>query len=154
MNFINFLNKENIFVSDYYEDTDSFYVDFAFFLKERGIIKDKKKVKRLFIKRENIQSTAIGKGAAAPHIFSDEFSEFTLSIALIKNGVDFKAPDGGKVFLIFLIMSDEKDVGMHLKTLAHIARLVKTTDVVKCVKETKHAEEIFKAILKKEKLIQ
>ena len=154
MNFINFLNKKNIFVSDYYEDTDSFYVDFAFFLKERGIIKDKKRVKRLFIKRENIQSTAIGKGAAAPHIFSDEFSEFTLSIALIKNGVDFKAPDGGKIFLIFLIMSDEKDVGMHLKTLAHIARLVKTTDVVNCVKETKHAEEIFKAILKKEKLIQ
>ena len=154
MNFKNFLNKENIFVSDYYEDTDSFYADFALFLKERGIIKDKKKVKRLFIKRENIQSTAIGKGAAAPHIFSDEFSEFTLSIALIKNGVDFKAPDGGKIFLIFLIMSDEKDVGMHLKTLAHIARFVKTTDIVSCVKKSKNAEEIFKTILKKEKLIQ
>ncbi len=153
MNFMNFLDKENIFISDYYEDTDSLYADFAHFLKQKGIIKDKEKIKRLFIKRENIQSTAIGKGAAAPHIFSDEFSKFILLIAFIKNGMDFKSPDGEKVFLVFLIMSDEQDIGMHLKTLAHIARFVKTTDVVTCVKKSKNAQEIFNTIIEKEKLI-
>ncbi len=153
MNFMNFLDKENIFISDYYEDTDSLYADFAHFLKEKGIIKDKEKIKRLFIKRENMQSTAIGKGAAAPHIFSDEFSKFILSIAFIKNGMDFKAQDEGKVFLVFLIMSDEKDIGMHLKTLAHIARFVKTTDIVNCAKKSKNAQEILNIIIEKEKLI-
>ena len=107
----------------------------------------------MFIKRENIQSTAIGKGAAAPHIFSDEFSEFVFSIALIKKGMDFKAPDGEKVFLIFLIMSDERDVGLHLKSLAHIARLVNSTEIVENIKNVKDEDEVHQIIVKNEKLI-
>ena len=124
------LKEENIFIGDFYPDTDSFYADYCGFLVKRGIIKNNEEVKRLFIKRENLSSTAIGKGAAAPHIFSTEFAEFLFSIAYIKNGVDFKAPDGGSVYLVFLIMSDQQDVSLHLKTLGCIAHLIKNSDVV------------------------
>ncbi|MCP5050273.1 MAG: PTS sugar transporter subunit IIA [bacterium] len=153
MNLAELLTKENIFIAGSYNDTDSFYSDFSAFLKQKGIINEKENVKRLFVKRETVHSTAIGKGAAAPHIFSPEFSEFLLSVALVKEGVDFKAPDGQKVYLVFLIMSDERDVGRHLKTLAHIARLVSSTDVVENVKEAAGADEVYAAILENEKLI-
>lgn len=153
MNLQTILKEENIFIADSYKDTDTFYSDFAVFLKERGIIKDNDKVKRLFIKRENVQSTAIGKGAAAPHIFSDEFASFTFCLGLIREGMDFKAPDEGPVHLIFLIMSDDRDVGLHLKTLAHIARLVNSTDIVTAVTKAEDAASIFKIVGESEKLV-
>jgi nitrogen PTS system EIIA component len=155
MNLAEILKKENIFIADSFQNTDHFYSSYCDFLIKKGIIKNKKEVKRLFIKRENLQSTAIGKGAAAPHIFSPEFSQFLFSIAFIKKGVDFKAPDQNPVHLVFLIMSDERDVGMHLKTLAHIGRLIKCTDVVDSMKnlENPNLDEIYKILLEKEKSV-
>ncbi len=155
MNLAEILNKENIFIAETFENTDLFYSAYSGFLVQRRIIKNKKEIKRLFIKRENLQSTAIGKGAAAPHIFSPELSQFFFSIAFIKNGVDFKAPDQGNVYLVFLIMSDERDVGLHLKTLAHIGRLVKCTDVVDEMKKLQNlnVDEIYNILLEKEKSV-
>ncbi|MCK4836159.1 MAG: PTS sugar transporter subunit IIA [Candidatus Aminicenantes bacterium] len=153
MNLAVLLKKDNIFIREGYQDTDNFYNDFSFFLKRNEIINNNDKVKRLFIKRENVQSTAIGKGAAAPHIFSDEFAKFTFCMALIKNGIDFKAPDEKKVFLVFLIMSDEREVGSHLKALAHIARLVSSTDIVEAIKKTSTPDEVLTIFKKKDQLI-
>lgn len=153
MNLARLLKKEHIFIAESFKDTGDFYSGFAKFLKEKGIINDWKTIKRLFIKREKVQSTGIKKGAAAPHIFSDEFSEFLFSLALIKKGLDFKAPDEEKVFLVFLIMSNERDVGLHLKSLAHIARLVRSTDIVEEVKKAGSSDEIFDILMAKEKLV-
>jgi len=150
MNLKDYLDPGNIFDCREYPDTDTFYADFARFIKERGHIRDSEKVKRLFIRRENVQSTAIGKGAAAPHIFSDEFSGFFVAIARIRSGMDFKAPDNQPVFLVFLIMSDDRDVGLHLKSLAHIARLVNDTGIVEEIRDAENAEEVYRLILEKD----
>ena len=66
MNLATHLRKDLIFIADTYEDTDSFYADYASFLKEKGVIEDSDAVKRLFVKREGVHSTGIKKGAAAP----------------------------------------------------------------------------------------
>ncbi|MCP4220429.1 MAG: PTS sugar transporter subunit IIA [bacterium] len=144
------LKKEHIFIADKYEDTDGFYADYALFLKEKGLVKDSDVVKRLFIKRENVHSTVIDKGAAAPHIYSGQFSEFIFSLAYFKQGADFKAPNNGKVYLVFLIMSDERDVALHLKSLSHIARLVRSTDIVEAIKKAESADDIYALITEKE----
>ena len=155
MNLAEILKKENIFIGDSYTGTDSFYADYCGFLMARGIIENKEEVKRLFIKRENLNSTAIGKGAAAPHIFSAVFKEFLFSFAYIKNGVDFKTPDEGRVYLVFLIMSDERDVALHLKMLGRITHLIKDTDVVDRMKEVPEPgpEEIYALLAEREKLV-
>lgn len=147
------LKKETIFIADSYEDTDNFYGAYSTFLKEKGIVESSETVKRLFVKRENVQSTGIKKGAAAPHIFSDQFSEFIFSLALVREGMDFKAPDEEKVFLVFLLMSGERDVGLHLKSLAHIARLVRCTDIVEAAKNAQSADELYNILIEKEQLI-
>ncbi len=147
------LKKETIFISDFHENTDDFYSAYASFLKEKGIIANSETVKRLFIKREYVQSTGIKKGAAAPHIFCDEFSEFIFSLALIRKGMDFKAPDEENVFLVFLLMSGERDVGLHLKSLAHIARLVRGSDIVEAAKKAQSVDELYRVLAEKEKLL-
>jgi mannitol/fructose-specific phosphotransferase system IIA component (Ntr-type) len=153
MKLAKYLKTENIYTTDACKDTGSFYGEFSLFLKERGLIDDAKKVKRLFVKRESIQSTGIGKGVATPHIFSSEFSAFLLAAALIRCGLDFKAPDGRDVQLVFLIMSDDRDIGLHLKTLAHIARLTAGTDIIDGLKNVRSAAEIYDLLMEKEKAI-
>jgi mannitol/fructose-specific phosphotransferase system IIA component (Ntr-type) len=153
MKLAKYLKVENIYLTDSCKDTGSFYGEFSLFLKERGLIDDVKKVKRLFVKRESIQSTGIGKGVATPHIFSGEFTDFLLAAAMIRCGLDFKAPDGRDVQLLFLIMSDDRDIGLHLKTLAHIARLTAGTDIIDGLKNARSAAEIYGILIEKEKAI-
>lgn len=153
MKLAHYLKKENIYISDTSKDTSHFYGEFSQFLKEKGIIGDARKVKRLFVKRESVHSTGIGKGVATPHIFSDEFADFFLAMAVIRKGLDFKAPDGRNVHVIFLIMSDDRDIGLHLKTLAHIARLTNSFDIVPSLKDAGDAAEVYDLILEKEKAL-
>jgi mannitol/fructose-specific phosphotransferase system IIA component (Ntr-type) len=156
MNLADLLKKELIFMADGYDSTDAFYADYTAFLKNMGIIQDKENIKRLFVKRENIHSTAIGKGAATPHIFSNEFkgSDFVFSIALIKNGLDFKAQDQQLVYVVFLIMSDERQVSRHLKTLSRIARLVNSTEIIQDIKNATSPDHIQTAMFENEQLIK
>jgi len=153
MKLAKFLKAENIFLTENSKDTGSFYGEFSIFLKEKGLIEDARKIKRLFVKRESIQSTGIGKGVATPHIFSSEFSAFLLAVAFIRDGLDFKAPDGRIVQLVFLIMSDDRDIGLHLKTLAHLARLTAGTDIIQGLKNARSATEIYDILMEKEKTI-
>jgi len=153
MKLANYLKKENIYICDTCKDTGHLYGDFAHFLKEKGMIADARKVKRLFVKRESVQSTGIGRGVATPHVFSDEFSEFFLAMALVRKGIDFMAPDGKDVHLVFLIMSDDRDIGLHLKTLAHLARLTASCDLVAALRDARNEAEALQLILDKEKAI-
>jgi mannitol/fructose-specific phosphotransferase system IIA component (Ntr-type) len=153
MKLASYLKKENVYLCDTCKDTNHLYGDFAHFLKERGVIADARRVKRLFVKRESVQSTGIGRGVATPHIFSDEFSEFFLAMALVRQGIDFKAPDGKLVHVIFLIMSDDRDIGLHLKTLAHLARLTGSCDLVAALKDARDDAGAFDLVLEKEKAI-
>jgi mannitol/fructose-specific phosphotransferase system IIA component (Ntr-type) len=50
-------------------------------------------------------------------------------------------------------MSSERDVGMHLKSLAHIARLVRGTDIVAAAKKTQTPDELYQVFGEKENLI-
>ncbi|HDP94779.1 MAG TPA: PTS sugar transporter subunit IIA [Candidatus Aminicenantes bacterium] len=154
MNLNDYLDAMDVFDCEEYANTDQFYAAFARFLKERNHISQPEKIKRLFIRREKVQSTAIGKGAAAPHIFSDEFSRFFICVARIRKGMDFQAPDGKPVFLVFLIMSDDRDVGLHLKSLAHIARMVDNTDIVEATRTVANAKEIYRVLIQKDELIR
>ncbi len=146
MHLSDLIDNRHLFIADSFDNTDSFYAEYANFLKDNDIIKDPDKIKRLFIKREGVHSTAIGKGAAAPHIYSEEFSQFIFSIAIIKKGLDFKAPDKGKVYVVFLIMSDDHDVPRHLKTLSFIAKLVSDTNIIDELSKCNTPEDIAKIL--------
>jgi len=155
MKIADYLKKENVFTTldTKYESTTAFYSDFSLFLQERKIIPDPMRIKRLFIKRESLQSTGIGRGAAAPHVYADDFSEFLLALSFVRKGIDFKSPDNQPVYLIFLLMSTEAEVSLHLKMLSRVAKLVGGTDIVSAVRNARSTEEICELIAEREKLI-
>ena len=94
---------------------------------EKGIIKDQVAVLESLLERERIQSTAVGSGIAIPHCFTDEIADLAIVVARAPGGIAFDSFDGRPTHVVFLLMGNRQEHGLHLKALARIARLIKST---------------------------
>jgi len=104
-------------------------------------------------KREQMLSTAIGKGIAIPHPRnpSDElFKKASIIIGLSKKGVDFDAPDKHKVKLFF--MTCAPDVVFHLNLLSKIAKLIEDEAIIKKIMIARNKSDIVKLLLESERM--
>jgi len=97
---------------------------------DRGIIKDQAAVLERLLERERIQSTAVGSGIAIPHCFTDEIADLVIVIARAPAGIAFDSFDGRPTHVVFLLMGNRQEHGLHLKALARIARLIKSTSFI------------------------
>jgi PTS system nitrogen regulatory IIA component len=77
------------------------------------------------LKREELGTTAIGKGVAVPHCRAKGIASPALLLGLSADGVPFEAVDGKPSCVFFLLVSPEDNPGSGLGVLAAIARLVR-----------------------------
>lgn len=75
--------------------------------------------------RERLGSTGIGDGIGIPHGKLTGIDDIVIVVARSERGVDFEALDGQPVHAIFLVLAPAHVVGVHLRVLAHISRLLK-----------------------------
>ena len=75
--------------------------------------------------RERLGSTGFGGGVAIPHGKLDGLDRVYALVARLAAPVDYKAIDGGRVDLVFLLMSPPNAGAEHLKALAVVSRLVR-----------------------------
>jgi len=94
---------------------------------EKGIVKNPAAVLESLLERERIQSTAVGSGIAIPHCFTDEVADLVITVARAPGGIAFDSFDGRPTHVVFLLMGNRQEHGLHLKALARIARLIKST---------------------------
>jgi mannitol/fructose-specific phosphotransferase system IIA component (Ntr-type) len=73
--------------------------------------------------REDLLSTGVGRGVAIPHAFCDRLDRVVAMFARSRAGIEFEALDGGRVNFVVLFLVPKSAYGMHLHTLAAIARL-------------------------------
>jgi len=107
---------------------------------------NKKALLKAMVEREALGSTGIGNGVAIPHAKIKEVKDFILVFARKAVGLDFGALDGEKTYLFFALASPQEKVGMHLKILADISRLVKDKFIVERLRKARDKKEIIKAI--------
>lgn len=72
--------------------------------------------------REELQGTATGNGVAIPHARLPDLKRPVLVFGRSVAGIDWDAPDGLPVHLIFLLLSPEREGGLQLQILAALAR--------------------------------
>ena len=77
------------------------------------------------LKREELGTTAIGKGVAVPHCRAKGLKSPALLLGLSPDGVAFEAVDGKPSHVFFLLVSPEDNPGAGLRLLAAIAGLVR-----------------------------
>ena len=144
--------KENLIDLDLQEKKKSrIMLKLVDLVAKSGKLKNKKAFLRAILEREKLGSTGIGNGVAIPHGKSKATKDFVLAFAKSKEGVDFGALDGEKVYLFFVLASPQESVGGHLKILARISNLIKDKFLVELLKRTESKKEIIKIISSHEK---
>jgi mannitol/fructose-specific phosphotransferase system IIA component (Ntr-type) len=116
----------------------------------KGIIKDQAAVLERLLERERIQSTAVGSGIAIPHCFTDEIADLVIVVARAPGGIAFDSFDGRPTHVVFLLMGNRQEHGLHLKALARIARLIKSTEFIDRVVAATSVEEMVRAFEEEE----
>ncbi len=111
---------------------------------------DRDKVIRVLHNREKLGSTGIGDGVAIPHGKLEGVPELMLAFGRSRKGVDFETMDGQPAHLFFLLIAPEESVGIHLKTLARISKLLKDGSVRQKLLEAADQTAIYQAILDEE----
>ncbi len=75
--------------------------------------------------REKLGSTGLGQGVAIPHGKIEGLERIYGLFARIAEPVDYKAIDGRKVDLVFLLLSPPDSGAEHLRALAAISRVIR-----------------------------
>ncbi|MGO9310872.1 MAG: PTS sugar transporter subunit IIA [Spirochaetia bacterium] len=116
----------------------------------RGYLRDEQDVYAKLMERESIQSTAVGNGIAIPHCFTDDVPDLIIAVARSPGGLDFDSFDGKPTHVVFLLMGNREEHSLHLKALARIARLIKSTAFIEKIVASSTVEDMVQAFEQEE----
>lgn len=77
------------------------------------------------VERERMGSTGFGNGVAIPHGKVDGLTRIYGMLVRLAEPLDYKAIDGKKVDLVFLLLSPPDAGAAHLKALAAVSRAIR-----------------------------
>ena len=98
---------------------------------------DLESIIKAIMKREDLGSTGIGRGMAAPHTKHPSVNRLVGTVAVSHEGVDFESLDGEPVQLFFLLVSPPDRPGDHLRALENISRQLRDETFCRQLKSAK-----------------
>jgi nitrogen PTS system EIIA component len=88
----------------------------------QGLVKSGAELFQRLWEREQLGTTGIGSGIAIPHCKLAGLARGIVAVGMVPEGVDFGAPDGRPVKVLFLVVSPSGAPAEHLQVLAAISR--------------------------------
>ena len=95
------------------------------------------------LQRERLGSTGVGDGVAIPHGKLAKCPQIFGVFARLDRAIDFDAPDGLPVDLIFLLIAPESAGADHLKALAMGARLLRNAATAAQLRATRDPAALY-----------
>ena len=89
-----------------------------------GAISDRNELLRVITEREKLMSTGIGHGVALPHGKTKVASSSLAALATLHTPVGFDSLDDEPVSIVLMLVGTEGNVGVHLRLLSRISRMV------------------------------
>lgn len=96
--------------------------------------------------REKLGTTALGHGVAIPHGRAASCKEVTAVFILLDNAIDYDAPDGELVDIVFAILVPEKATPDQLKYLAKIAKVLSQQSITSQIRHAHCADALYDII--------
>ena len=93
-------------------------------LAASGKVSDVDQLRRVIFEREKLMSTGIGHGVALPHGKTNVVTSSIAALATLRSPVDFDSLDDKPVSIIIMLVGTEGNVGVHLRLLSRISRMV------------------------------
>ncbi len=126
------------------------YKELVSHLASEHHLKDKEKLVRAILEREESASTFLPMGIAIPHARIPEVDDILVVMGVtphdIKDTAKDSAPLTANVFCMFFSPTEDKEFGRHLKLLARIAAVFSDTKLVPELSKLSSAEEVFERI--------
>lgn len=110
-------------------------------------IKDRAELSKEILKREELMSTAIGRGIAIPHVRLASVTDLVMAIGICKTPLtDFGALDDEPVNLMIMIAAAHNQHSYYLKTISHISSILKQDDLRNAILNAKTQQDAYKVL--------
>ena len=98
--------------------------------------------------REDKMSTGVKKGIAVPHARLNTVEGVKGVIGISRKGLDYDALDGEPVYVVFMLLSSDKDAALHLRVLKRLAQLLDDPDFCKTLMNQRDSESCYNVVCK------
>ena len=151
MSLIEHIDKKSIMIDVQETDKEKLLSKMIERLDECLLLENKEAAENAVMAREQLMSTGVGNGIAIPHAKTDAVKKIVLSVATLKNGINYKSVDKKKVFVVFMLISPKDAASENLKVLTVIAKILRDNPhfIEKLIK-AEEANEIIELIAKEE----
>ncbi|NLM00711.1 MAG: PTS transporter subunit EIIA [Treponema sp.] len=100
------------------------------------------------LKREELMSTAIGRGIAIPHVRLSSVTDLVMSVGISKTDIiDFQAIDDTPVRLLFMIAAAYNQHAYYLQTLSFFSAKLKSKELRDALINATTAEEVYNLLI-------
>ena len=107
-------------------------------------IKNASELTAEILKREELMSTAIGKGIAIPHVRLSSVTDLVMAVGVCRKPIsDYQTIDDTPVDLLFMIAAAYNQHSLYLKTISHFCGKLKQDGLHESIVSAKDANEVF-----------
>ena len=118
------------------------------FVSEYGCDEDEEaEIRKAVFDREELCSTGLENGIAIPHAKLDSFKQTVVALGVGEKDIDYGSSDGSKTGIYFLVLGSAANPSDHVMVLAQIAKLAKSTALLKAIRNAKSGKEIADLVL-------
>ncbi len=112
-------------------------------------VKNAQELSMEILKREELMSTAIGRGIAIPHVRLPSVTDLVMSVGICRNDIiDFQAIDDVPVRLLFMIAAAYNQHSYYLQTLAFFSSKLKNQELRDSLLYVKDSMEAYELLTK------
>ncbi len=147
----NIISLDRIIFLDYPSKRDAL-IKLAENLSTAPQIKNKEELISEIIRREELMSTAIGKGIAIPHVRLNSVTDLVVSIGISRcDIVDFQTLDDVPVRLLFMIAAAFNQHAYYLQTLSFFSARLKVVELRDGLLNCKNTQEAYDLLIKQDR---
>ncbi|HBS26290.1 MAG TPA: PTS sugar transporter subunit IIA [Gammaproteobacteria bacterium] len=95
------------------------------------------------MERERLGTTALGKGVAIPHCRLADMEQASIALVKIDTGINYDAPDGLPVDILFALVVPEESTEEHLEILATLAELLSDSQFLARLRDQHEAASLY-----------
>jgi PTS system nitrogen regulatory IIA component len=111
-------------------------------------VKNRQELAMEILKREELMSTAIGRGIAIPHIRLSSVTDLVVSVGINRADiVDFQPLDDEPVHLVFMIAAAYNQHAYYLQTLSFFSARLKNRELRDSLLAAQKPEEVYSLLL-------
>jgi PTS system nitrogen regulatory IIA component len=108
-------------------------------------VKNRQELTQEILRREELMSTAIGRGIAIPHIRLSSVTDLVVSVGISRTDIaDFQTLDDEPVRLVFMIAAAYNQHAYYLQTLSFFSARLKNRELRDSLLGAKTEDQVFK----------